>query len=65
MTAEEQQKISAWMVNPWVPEWQKKAFTNKLAEQQRLANEPIVMPYTGGKVLVHPQNPCIQQFIPD
>jgi hypothetical protein len=27
-------------------------------------NQPIVIPYGTGKVLVDPTNPCIQQFIP-
>jgi hypothetical protein len=26
--------------------------------------QPIVVPYGTGKVLVHPTNPCIQQYIP-
>ena len=26
---------------------------------------PIEMPYSGGRVLINPQNPCIQQFIPN
>ncbi len=26
---------------------------------------PIQMPYAGGRVLINPQNPCIQQFIPN
>ncbi len=37
-----------------------------LARQQYMrAVNPIEMPYTGGKVLISPQNPCIQQFIPN
>jgi hypothetical protein len=30
--------------------------------QQR--GQPIVVPYGTGNVLVHPDNPCIQQYIP-
>jgi hypothetical protein len=33
-------------------------------QQMRQQNEPIVVPYGTGKVLVHPTNPCIQQYIP-
>jgi hypothetical protein len=64
ITPEQQRNISAFMANPWAPDWQKKDLADNLAQQQRLANEPIVMPYTGGRVLINPQNPCIQ-FIPD
>jgi hypothetical protein len=65
MTPELQRNISVWMANPWVPEWQKKAFMNDLAAQKSLTIEPIVVPYKGGRVLINPQNPCIQQYIPD
>jgi len=36
----------------------------QLIEQFRHQNDPIVIPYGTGKVLVHPTNPCIQQYIP-
>jgi hypothetical protein len=36
----------------------------QLIEQYRHQNDPIVIPYGTGKVLVHPTNPCIQQYIP-
>jgi len=35
-----------------------------LLEQTMQRNQPIVVPYGTGKVLVHPTNPCIQQYIP-
>jgi hypothetical protein len=35
-----------------------------LARQCSQRGQPIVVPYGTGKVLVHPTNPCIQQYIP-
>jgi hypothetical protein len=35
-----------------------------LLEQTMQKDQPIVIPYGTGKVLVHPTNPCIQQYIP-
>ena len=35
-----------------------------LLQQYTQQNQPIVIPYGTGKVLVHPTNPCIQQYIP-
>ena len=35
-----------------------------LLQQTIQRNQPIVIPYGTGKVLVHPTNPCIQQYIP-
>ena len=35
-----------------------------LLQQTMQRNQPIVIPYGTGKVLVHPTNPCIQQYIP-
>jgi hypothetical protein len=32
--------------------------------QSQFGGQPIVVPYGTGKVLVHPTNPCIQQYIP-
>ncbi len=64
-TPQQQDAIAHFLIEPSVPDWQKKAFMENLARQQRLANEPIVMPFTGGSVLIHPQNPCIQQFVPN
>src|SRR5262245_29132284 len=40
---------------------EEKAETYRMLRQQ---NDPIVIPYGTGKVLVHPTNPCIQQYIP-
>jgi hypothetical protein len=36
----------------------------RLYEQYKQQDQPIVVPYGTGKVLVHPTNPCIQQYIP-
>jgi hypothetical protein len=36
----------------------------QLFQQYMQRNQPIVVPYGTGKVLVHPTNPCIQQYIP-
>ena len=33
-------------------------------QQYQQQGQPIVVPYGTGKVLVHPTNPCIQQYIP-
>jgi hypothetical protein len=35
-----------------------------LRQQTMQRNQPIVIPYGTGTVLVHPTNPCIQQYIP-
>ena len=35
-----------------------------LLQQTMQRNQPIVIPYGTGKVLVHPTNPCIQQYVP-
>jgi hypothetical protein len=32
--------------------------------QSQFSGQPIVVPYGTGTVLVHPTNPCIQQYIP-
>jgi hypothetical protein len=36
----------------------------RLYEQYKQQDQPIVVPFGAGKVLVHPTNPCIQQKIP-
>ena len=36
----------------------------QLLQQYAQRNQPIVVPYDTGQVLVHPTNPCIQQYIP-
>jgi hypothetical protein len=36
----------------------------RLFQQYQQQGQPIVVPYGTGKVLVHPTNPCIQQYIP-
>src|SRR5262245_2498158 len=36
----------------------------QIYKQYMQRNQPIVVPYGTGKVLVHPTNPCIQQYIP-
>jgi len=40
---------------------EQKAMFYRLLMQQ---NDPIEIPHGTGKVLVHPTNPCIQQYIP-
>jgi len=35
-----------------------------LLQQHMQRNQPIEVPYGTGRVLVHPDNPCIQQYIP-
>ena len=60
-----QQSIASILASPSIPENVKNAFLERRLEELRLANTPIVMPYTGGRVLVNRQNPCIQQFIPN
>jgi hypothetical protein len=37
---------------------------NFILQQWMQQGQPIVVPYGTGKVLVHPTNPCIQQYIP-
>jgi len=40
-------------------------FKEKMLQQYHQQGiEPIVIPYGTGKVLVSPDNPCIQQYIP-
>ena len=36
----------------------------RMLRQYQQQGQPIVVPYGTGKVLVHPTNPCIQQYIP-
>ena len=36
----------------------------QIRQQLFQQGQPIVVPYGTGKVLVHPDNPCIQQYIP-
>jgi hypothetical protein len=50
----------AIMNAPGIPDAIKLDAHRKMTEQ----NQPIVIPYETGKVLVHPTNPCIQQYIP-
>jgi hypothetical protein len=35
-----------------------------LIQQYQQQGQPIAVPYGKGTVLVHPTNPCIQQYIP-
>jgi hypothetical protein len=37
---------------------------NFILQQCMQQGQPIVVPFGTGKVLVHPTNPCIQQYIP-
>ncbi len=41
-----------------------KEIKRRLSQQYMQQGEPIVVPFGTGKVLVHPTNPCIQQYIP-
>ena len=36
----------------------------RMVQQYTQKGQPIVVPYGTGKVLVHPTNPFIQQYIP-
>jgi hypothetical protein len=36
----------------------------EMYKQYQQQGQPIVVPYGTGKDLVHPTNPCIQQYIP-
>jgi hypothetical protein len=47
------------MMNGFDPEIKHQAI-----ETLKQQGQPIVVPYGTGKVLVHPTNPCIQQYIP-
>jgi len=51
---------AAIILNPNLPDAIKLDAHRKMAEQ----NQPIEIPHGTGKVLVHPSNPCIQQYIP-
>jgi hypothetical protein len=39
-------------------------FEAELLREYRQKDQPIVVPYGTGKVLVSPTNPCVQQYIP-
>ena len=56
------EQFKAIMLSPGsTPEMKKFALQQY---QQQGQGQPIVVPYDKGKVLVHPTNPCIQQYIP-
>src|SRR5262249_52055222 len=57
ISAEDFKKI---MSSPGIPDAIKLDAHRKMMEQ----NHPIAIPNEAGKVLVHPTNPCIQQYIP-
>jgi hypothetical protein len=40
------------------------AISQQLLQEYMQKDQPIVVPFGTGKVLVHPTNPCIQQYIP-
>jgi hypothetical protein len=40
------------------------ALLSQLYMMYQQQGQPIEVPYGEGKVLVHPTNPCIQQYIP-
>ena len=54
------ESLMAVLANPSLPP-ETKDFFLKQAMQGR---QPIAVPFGTGKVLVHPTNPCIQQYIP-
>jgi hypothetical protein len=47
-----------------LPSGADQSLKRQLIEQYRQQDQPIVIPFGTGKVLVHPTNPCIQQYIP-
>jgi hypothetical protein len=54
------EQFKAIMLSPGsTPEMKKFAL-----QQYQQQGQPIVVPYGTGKDLVHPTNPCIQQYIP-
>jgi hypothetical protein len=56
ITAEQMQ---AMMLNRLASPAQKQEYMNMYLAQ----NQPIQVPFRDGIVLVHPQNPCIQQYL--
>jgi hypothetical protein len=40
------------------------AIKERMLQQYQQQGQPIPVPYGTGTVLVHPTNPCIQQYIP-
>jgi hypothetical protein len=52
------------MVNTLASRRLNEELKQRLYEQYKQQDQPIVVPYGTGKVLVHPTNPCIQQYIP-
>jgi hypothetical protein len=40
------------------------ALKTRMYQQYLQQGQPIVVPFGSGKVLVHPTDPCIQQYIP-
>jgi hypothetical protein len=55
------QQFEALEASPWASPEEKTENRNEYMNQ----NQPIEMPYAGGRVLISPKNPCIQQFIPN
>jgi|SRR6516164_601249 hypothetical protein len=53
-------RIGAILANPAIPPEAK----SQMLQEYGQRNQPIMVPYGTGQVLVHPTNPCIQQYIP-
>jgi len=52
------------MVNTLASDYVDKEIKQRMFQQYTQQGQPIVVPFGTGKVLVHPDNPCIQQYIP-
>lgn len=55
-----EEQVRGALANPWVPESVKQDLLNKYQTQ----GQPVSVPYLGGAVIVNPNNPTQQQFIP-
>jgi len=44
-------------IDPAMKQWYLRQYMTQI--------NPIEVPYKGGRVLINPQNPCIQQYIPN
>jgi len=56
-----EEQVRGLLANPWASEEVK----SQVLQQYYQQNQPIVVPYAGGKVVIDPLNPTRQQFIPD
>jgi hypothetical protein len=53
------EQVQGLLSNPWASESERAAIKNEYIRQ----NQPIELPYPGGKVLIDPRDPTQQQFI--